>query len=186
MSSNIDYLSIDDTYPVAGIDNSTQGFRRNFALIRNNFQAAKVEIEDLQTNSPVTNGPSDFNNNSIINANFVSCTTEVHTTSASTDENIDFSNGSYHVVAVSNDVTLTFINWPAAGKYGEIVVELYGDGTARAVTFASEDGGNIMIPTDALWTNPYTITSATLPQIIKFWTHDGGVNILSMNIASYS
>ena len=34
MASNIISSTIDDTYPVAGIDNDTQGFRDNFNIIK--------------------------------------------------------------------------------------------------------------------------------------------------------
>lgn len=39
---------IDTTYPIAGIDNDTQGFRTNFAAIKNAFTATANEISDLQ------------------------------------------------------------------------------------------------------------------------------------------
>jgi len=50
MASNINPYNIDHTYPVAGQDNDSQGFRDNFTNTRNNFIQAKSEIETLQTN----------------------------------------------------------------------------------------------------------------------------------------
>lgn len=49
MSSNININNIDITYPIAGQDNDTQGFRDNFRDIRNNFNVAATEISSLQT-----------------------------------------------------------------------------------------------------------------------------------------
>jgi hypothetical protein len=49
MSSNINYEAIDVTYPIAGVDNSTQGFRDNFTAIRNGLATASNEIGALQT-----------------------------------------------------------------------------------------------------------------------------------------
>lgn len=49
MASNIQPYSIDHTYPVAGQDNDSQGFRDNFTNTRNNFIQAKSEIESLQS-----------------------------------------------------------------------------------------------------------------------------------------
>ena len=40
--------SINGGFPVFGQDNSTQGFRDNFTNIKNNFVAAKAELEDIQ------------------------------------------------------------------------------------------------------------------------------------------
>ena len=50
MASNIIPSNIDITYPIAGQDNDTQGFRTNFTNIRNNFTQAAKEITDLQGN----------------------------------------------------------------------------------------------------------------------------------------
>ena len=50
MASNIVPGNIDGTFPIAGQDNSSQGFRDNFTAIKNNFEDAKTEIEDLIKN----------------------------------------------------------------------------------------------------------------------------------------
>jgi len=51
MTSNINPNNIDGTYPVAGQDNNSQGFRDNFTNTRSNFQYAADEISDLQSNA---------------------------------------------------------------------------------------------------------------------------------------
>ena len=48
MPSNINPTNIDGSYPIAGQDNDSQGFRDNFTNIRTNLQYSKMEIEDLQ------------------------------------------------------------------------------------------------------------------------------------------
>jgi len=53
MASQINSTNIDVTYPIAGQDNDTQGFRTNFLNIRNNFSTAKTEITNLQSNVDV-------------------------------------------------------------------------------------------------------------------------------------
>jgi len=50
MASLINPINIDVTYPIAGQDNDTQGFRDNFTNIKNNFITAKSEIEAIQGN----------------------------------------------------------------------------------------------------------------------------------------
>ena len=45
MASSIVPGNIDGTFPVAGQDNSSQGFRDNFTASKNNFTHAKDEIE---------------------------------------------------------------------------------------------------------------------------------------------
>ena len=54
MSSNINPYNIDGTFPVAGQDNPSQGFRDNFTNVKNNFIFAQNEIDDLQSKSIVT------------------------------------------------------------------------------------------------------------------------------------
>ena len=48
MASNINPNNIDITYPIAGQDNDTQGFRDNFSNIKNNFVVTKNEISSIQ------------------------------------------------------------------------------------------------------------------------------------------
>lgn len=48
MTSLINPQNIDITYPIAGQDNDTQGFRTNFRNIRSNFTTASQEITALQ------------------------------------------------------------------------------------------------------------------------------------------
>ena len=60
MSSNIIPGNIDGTYPKAGQDNSSQGFRDNFTEIKNNYTTAASEITALQTNKASLDASNDF------------------------------------------------------------------------------------------------------------------------------
>jgi len=55
MASNINPNSIDVTFPIAGVDNASQGFRDNYTNIKTNFEYAEAEIVDLQTNALLKN-----------------------------------------------------------------------------------------------------------------------------------
>jgi hypothetical protein len=126
MSSQIDNENIDSTYPVAGQDNDSQGFRDNFASIKTNFGYAKTEIQDLQSKailkSALTGGTlsNDLGGNNISNGTL----TNVHGTSYSqtiqTTGDIDIVNGALQVFTVNDDATLTFKNWPSTGKYANV------------------------------------------------------------------
>ena len=78
MASNIDEVSINSEYPIAGQDNDSQGFRDNFGIIKNNFVAAKAEIEDLQDNTAKKNTANNFLGNNITNANLVNVSEELN------------------------------------------------------------------------------------------------------------
>lgn len=67
MASNIDYQNINDGYPIAGRNQTSQGFRDNFGIIKNSLNAAKEEIESLQAtieNSPTITEVSELVNDS--------------------------------------------------------------------------------------------------------------------------
>ena len=70
MASKIVPGNVDGTFPTAGQDNSSQGFRDNFSAILTNFTEAKSEIEDLQTNKASLNQSSNFANNEVLQAKF--------------------------------------------------------------------------------------------------------------------
>ena len=54
MASNINTIGIDTTYPIAGQDNDTQGFRTNFTSIKQNINTAGNEITALQAKAAVS------------------------------------------------------------------------------------------------------------------------------------
>ena len=60
MASNINYLSINENFPVAGQDNDTQVFRDNFDTIKTSLRNAKDEIGSLQDNTAKVNSDNDF------------------------------------------------------------------------------------------------------------------------------
>ena len=68
MASNINTTTIDDTYPVPGQDNDSQGFRDNFSQIKTQLDTASSEITTIQTNQAVTNATTNFNGHDIQNA----------------------------------------------------------------------------------------------------------------------
>ena len=51
MASNIISDTIDAAYPVAGVDNDTQGFRDNFTVIKTGLATATSEISTLQSST---------------------------------------------------------------------------------------------------------------------------------------
>ncbi len=70
MASNIVPGNIDGSYPKAGQDNSSQGFRDNLTETKKNFTTSASEITALQTNKASLNASNDFANNEVIKAKF--------------------------------------------------------------------------------------------------------------------
>jgi hypothetical protein len=120
MSSNIVPGNIDSAFPVAGQDNSSQGFRDNFTAIKNNFTQAKTEIEDLQTNKADTDANTSFNDNVVSRAVLKDCGETVYAHSVPPVDliTLNHENGHYQTLTTNAAVTLAFTNFPS-GIHGQ-------------------------------------------------------------------
>ena len=96
MASNIIHETIDGEYPVAGIDNDSQGFRDNFTVIKSSLAAAKTETEDLQTNVSRKDTDNNHAGNKIIDAELDHITLAfIPIGTVNGAQNISFLNGHY-------------------------------------------------------------------------------------------
>ena len=138
MASNIVPGNIDGTYPVAGQDNSSQGFRDNFNAIKNNFTEAKSEIETLQSNKANLNAANDFAGNIVSNAELKDNSETVYA-HGSIDGTITMNheNGHYQTLTTTGTITLGFSNLPATGKLGRIILDVNVASTAHTITIPS-------------------------------------------------
>jgi len=182
MASLINPNNIDGSYPVAGQDNNSQGFRDNFTNIKVNFQYAEDEINDLQTNvvlkSALSGGSVDNNMNGgtiyDVNLNDVSTTRTVKSTGSGT-VTIDFSASGYQTINTSGSVTLAFSNFPAAGYYGEVIVAISVNSTAHTLTLpAAVTQGTTGI--QGLSSSIITF-AATGTYVFSFASADGGSTV---------
>ena len=115
MTSQVNPNNIDGTYPVAGQDNDSQGFRDNFTNIRNNFTFAKAEIEDLQNKAVLKSAllntvlSNDFAGNAVVNPALTSWRqTYNNIGSVSGSVTINFTNGNFQKITMSGTTILTF------------------------------------------------------------------------------
>ena len=141
MTSAINPNDIDGTYPVAGQDNNSQGFRDNFTNTKTNFQYAANEITDLQTNVVLkaaltgTVLDNDMGGSPLSNANisdFSAVAAILGTLSGSVT--IDYTAGHYQTVTTGASISLAFTNFPAAGNFGIVRVQVTVTNTAYTVT----------------------------------------------------
>ena len=186
MPSNINTTNIDETYPVSGQDNNSQGFRDNFSSIKNNFTSAKAEIETLQTNTAKLNAANNFGNNSISGAKFINNTTTVYSAgNTTTPQNISIDNGNFQTYIVGANLTLTFTDWPTvANALSSIIVELRSDGTLRTVVWSTENAG--LIYKDSTFPTPFTLPANQNPQYVEFWTYNQGATVFGKYLGSFS
>ena len=146
MTSAIVFSTVDEDFPVAGVDNDSQGFRDNFAVIKTGLQTASSEITTLQTysaklgNDLGTEVVNNFGGNIISNAKTSRIYANAYETIANSNTNISWNDGEYQAIEMRGDHKLTFTDWPEADGYGKMRVELKSNGTARAITFAAGSG----------------------------------------------
>lgn len=116
MASQINQNTIDATYPVAGQDNSSQGFRDNFSAIQTNFGYASTEISSLQANSVIRNQDNDLGGNTTITAGTFRNSRQVIFAIGSVSGNIpvNYANGSYQTLTMTGSTVLTFNGFSAA------------------------------------------------------------------------
>jgi len=182
MASLINPNNIDGSYPVAGQDNNSQGFRDNFTNIKVNFQYAEDEINDLQDNvvlkSALSGGSvdNDMSGGTIYNVNLndVSTSRTVLSTGSGT-VTINFAASGYQTISTTGSVTLAFTNFPAAGYYGEVIVAISVTSTAHTVTLP---GSVTQGTTGIQGLSSGTITfSAIGTYVFSFASSDGGATI---------
>jgi hypothetical protein len=190
--SNINYIAIDEQYPVQGQDNSSQGFRDNFNYIKTNFQYAKSEIEYLQDHTAKINEDNNFNGVLVGDANLLMCTEKFHNNGILTSPtNISFSNGSYQKAIVGNDITLTLMDWPEANRLGRLWLEVYNSPAPEAphtITFTAGNGKTLLNQSGSLINSNGTliVSSTVSPIILEFFSHDGGENVFVRTIGTFA
>jgi len=184
VSSNINYLSINENFPVAGQDNDTQVFRDNFNTIKNSLREGQTEISDLQEYTAKVNADNDFNLYKIQNALLQNNRTQKFDAGAvsASPTTIDFQNGSYQIYRVSANITMDFLNFPGDPVYtaeitpigaGGVRLELYSTGGNFNITF--QTSGATVIKKDASFPSILTLTSASEPVFIDVWRHSADV-----------
>ncbi len=183
MTSLINFAAINENFPVAGQDNDTQTFRDNFSTIRDNFEAAKSEITDLQDNAARTDQDNDFLYNVVGSLTLQDAYLRKKDYGAAIvagTQDISFKQAMYHVVKFGANTSLTFSEFPTGavdvtglGQIGKATLELYGDGSARTITFVTS--GGTVIKKSPGFPGSVTVTSATDPVIIEVWQHSATV-----------
>jgi hypothetical protein len=182
LTSLINFAAINENFPVAGQDNDTQVFRDNFDTIKTNFSAAKTEITDLQDNAARKDEDNDFLYNVVGSVTLQDAYLRKKDYGAAIvagTQDISFKQAMYHVIKFGANTSLSFSEFPTGevdvtglGQIGKATLELYGDGTARTITFITS-GSTVIKKIN--FPGSVTVTSATNPVIIEVWQHSATV-----------
>lgn len=188
-NSLINYLSINENFPVAGQDNDTQVFRDNADTIKTSLRNAKDELTDILTNAAFKDEENNFELNNITNAVLINNRIGKFDGGAITASptTIDYKNGDYQIYRVGGNLSIDFLNFPGDPVFssevtpigmGKVTLELYSDGSSRTVNFITSGGTVIKskdFPGYASGSPVLTLTSATDPVIIEVFRHSADV-----------
>lgn len=165
---------IDPTFPVAGQDNNSQGFRDNFSYTQTSLEKVVTVLEDFNTNVARKDVDNDFNGVQITNAEINQLYGTVYNagTVGTSPFSIDVRDGTYQTFTVDGNKTLRFSNWPASDLEARLRIELRSDGSTHTVNFATTSG---TIYKDAATTIPFTLSSTPGDRdIFEVWSTNGG------------
>jgi len=189
--------SINGGFPVFGQDNSTQGFRDNFTNIKNNFVAAKAELEDIQgkvlVKSALLGGvvDNDMDGVTITNAQLKAYTqTFLNLGQQFSEVTINFEDGNFQYMETGNDITLTIENWPSdtttAAAYTTLRLWFQVSatlGTPHTITFPA----NVNINSASIKGMNDTTKTVTFPEggnyIFDLSTVNSGTNIFISEVS---
>lgn len=189
MSSTVTNFSnnINVTYPVPGVDNDTQGFRDNFANIKNALKAAAQELSNLNLNtSKLNTGTNDYSYGGTIyraplkSVGFITSVDEEQ----SVDKNISFLTGNYQKISINGPITLTITDWPE-NLYSTIRFEIQNFTTGTS-SINFDTNGYILKKEKSLTLPMILSTVTTDSHVFDISTADGGDNMFVKFIGTYT
>ena len=190
MTSQVNPFNIDGTYPVAGQDNDSQGFRDNFTNTRNNFAFVKSELEDLQSKVLLK---SALNNTTLNNDLSASGTTLNHAQLTAFSETfynngsllgsqtIDYNQGNYQRITTGGSLSIGFNNWPATGVMGRLILWVSVTSTAYTLTLPAQS--TLGFPSEIAGDVANVITfDATGDYLYEFISSDNGAGFFVLDL----
>jgi len=149
MTSAITVSGINTSYPVAGQDNDSAGFRSNFSAISQGLTTAANEISALQVNTVLTGNlvtntavSNNLNGSSVYNGAFKNFNgiatswgnTPTNANISATSTSIDVSAGPLQSYILQKNQALNFINWAGTGYDSRIRVHVANTHTSTLTT----------------------------------------------------
>ncbi len=186
--SNINPQNIDGSFPIAGQDNNSQGFRDNFTNTINNFTFAAAELTDLQTNALLkgplgsvgqTGTPTNDMEYTFITApqlkQAVETINAIGNVSVAGSQSINWTTGHFQTISVTGSATLSFAStWPASNLWTKLRLRILSYGST-AVTFPGTVTENIQNIRG--YTSGTTVYLSNGLHEFEFSTYDSGQTV---------
>jgi hypothetical protein len=161
MASQINPSNIDGSYPVAGQDNNSQGFRDNFTNTRVNFQAAQDEISELQSKSVLTSSIGEApltNQNNMAGSPLIGAlvrnfsTNRVSIPQSIGGISINYAEGHYQTITTSGSISVSFNNWPGieTNSYAYLKLQITVTNIAHTVTINAPTTVGLLLGTSGI------------------------------------
>ena len=194
MASSIDTSTIDANYPVAGIDNDSQGFRDNFNSIKTNITTAGSEITALQANRARIDADNNHVGNEIQDAELLQVTEKFNNSfqTLTADHQVDYRDAHVHqfnaTAPAGNIMTVSFVGWPTA-RYAKLrLIMSVSSGVSTNITLSPSSGTGLN-DNNAAWVGGNNILTHTgsIGQkiIVDVFTYDTGNNLFFNYIGSF-
>jgi hypothetical protein len=182
MTSQINTNGINVNYPVPGENNSSQGFRDNFAQIRTNLNTGAAEITDLQ-NKVVLKAALD---NSVLNNDMANTLISNASTSGfrATTYNlgnalsgtvlVDVNRADVHYGAVTGDVQFQFGGWAPMNTESNVVLRLTVANTTANIQLPNQcissnnNFGVVLLENYSNISNTATLTAPANTSILEY------------------
>ena len=198
-SNNINTGGIDTTYPVAGQDNDSQGFRDNFSNIKQALDDTKVAVQTLETTSPTglsadaTQGINNFNDKTISKA--ILKDTAWAAPSAETiagETTVDYQSGHYRRLILTTEKpdtnTVVVTNWSPSESMGHMMLEVRSNNANQKKLAFSSPSGDILTDSNNLDLSAgyFDMTSTSQAKyVFEIWSPDQGANIFVYYVGKF-
>jgi hypothetical protein len=196
MPSNINVAALDANFPVAGTNNSSQGFRDNFTNIKSNLNYAKSELSDLQAKAILKSAlvgqtPNNEMRETILsNVTLRSAGVAIEDLGeVAGDVNLNFATSTHYVMTTTDNISIAFTDWPSSGICGAIKLVVNIGNAAHQITLPKEvnqgleRAASIVSTLDNTGVIMYSVISFVSPgvYVYNFETIDHGTKILILD-----
>lgn len=180
--STINTSGINANYPIPGKNNSSQGFRDNFAQIKTNLNTAATEITDIQTKAVVKSSLTDTTaNNDMANTLISNASTSGFRATSYNLGNalsgtvlVNVNQADVQYGSITSNVTLQFAGWSPTNTESNVVLKLTIANANASISLPSacissnNNFGTTLLENYANVANIATLTAPANAEILEY------------------
>lgn len=171
MTSAINTNGINVNYPVPGVNNSSQGFRDNFSVIRTDLNIAASEITNLQNNVVLKSALNGTTlNNDMANASISNALTRGFRASTYNLGNaisgivtVNASLGDVQFGTIAGNTTIQFTGWAPSGTQSNVELQLSISNANAVISLPSSVTNQYGVTTIENYANVANVSTLTIP-----------------------